>query len=254
MPEQTLLKNKGYYVFENFPDLNLICAFSLRTLGNMSLFYGDTKNALNNRKNFLGCLGIGYKDLVCARQVHGSSIKYVQEIDKGKGALTYDTAVADTDAFITGQKNLPLAIFTADCLSIFLYDTQNNSIGLIHAGWRSTQEKIVAKTIQLMQEKFNTQAKDLYVGFGPSIRSCCYEVGEDFKQLFSGELIQRNGRYYLDLVAINKTQLLGLGIKDKNIFDSGICTSCKNKELFSYRKEGKSCGRMMSVAMLKLRR
>jgi YfiH family protein len=251
MREQILLKNKGYFSFENLPDLNLICAFSLRTFGNMSLLYGDIKNALNNRNNFLGCLGIDYKDLVCARQVHGSFIKYVQETDRGKGALSYDTAVANTDAFITDQKNLPLAIFTADCLSIFLYDTQNNSIGLIHAGWRSSQEKIVAKTIQLMQGKFNTQTKDLYIGFGPAIRSCCYEVGEDFKQLFSGELIQRNGHYYLDLLTINKIQLLDLGVKETNIFDSKICTSCQNKTFFSYRKDGKSCGRMMSVVMLK---
>ncbi len=132
-----------------------------------------------------------------------------------------------------------------------MYDPVTPAIGLIHAGWRSSQEKIAAKTIQLMQEKFNTQAKDLYVGFGSSIRNCCYEVGEDFKQLFSAELSQRNGRYYLDLVAINKKELLGLGIKDTHIFDSGICTSCLNEVFFSYRKEGKSCGRMMSIAVLR---
>lgn len=251
MSKSAILKNKQNYTWEGFSDLNVVCAFSRRALGNMSLFYGDTTDALKNRENFLRSLGIDYKDLVCARQVHKANVRYVQETDRGKGALTYDTAIPNTDAFITNRSNIPLGIFTADCLSIFLYDTQNNSIGLIHAGWRSTQERIAAKTIQLMQEKFNTQAGDVYVGFGPAIRSCCYEVGKEFNDCFSCALIERKGHYYLDLVNLNKNQLQEAGVKDTNIFDSGICTSCNNKEFFSYRKEGDSCGRTMSVIMLR---
>ena len=53
MPQSTPVKYKQYYLFENFPNLDLFCAFSTRILGNMSLFYGDTGNALENRKNFL---------------------------------------------------------------------------------------------------------------------------------------------------------------------------------------------------------
>ena len=251
MPEQTILKNKAYYLFEGFLHLNLICAFSMRSCGNMSLFYGDTKDSLENRKNFLKDLGIEHHSLVCAKQVHSGNVRYIQEVDRGKGALSCDTAVADTDAFITDKTNLPLAIFTADCLSIFLYDPATPGIGLVHAGWRSTKENIAIKTLQLMQGKFKTCAKDLYAGFGPAIRNCCYEVGREFSGLFSSGLTQRNSRYYLDLVSINKTQLLNLGVKEANISDSKICTSCQNKEFFSYRREGNACGRIMSVMMLK---
>ena len=217
----------------------------------MSLFYGDTTDALKSRKNFLKDLGIEHEDLVCARQVHGSQIKYVQEKDKGRGALSYDSSLADTDALITDKKNLPLAIFTADCLSIFLYDPVTPAIGLVHAGWLSTKENITIKTIKLMEKEFNTPVKDLYVGFGPAIRDCCYEVEKEFNNFFPNDLIERSGHYYLDLVKINKKQVLGLGIKDTNIFDSKICTSCQNEEFFSYRREGKGCGRMISVIMLR---
>lgn len=251
MPEQTILKNKAYYLFEGFLHLNLICAFSMRSCGNMSLFYGDTKGSLENRKNFLRDLGIDYRNLVCAKQVHGNAVKYVQEIDKGKGALSYDTAIDDTDAFITDKTNLPLAIFTADCLSIFLYDPATPAIGLIHAGWRSTKDNIVVKTVQLMQEKFSSRSQDLYIGFGSAIRNCCYEVDREISGLFPCGLIERDGRLYLDLIQINKIQLLDLGVKEINIFDSKICTYCQNKEFFSYRKEGNACGRLMSVMMLK---
>ena len=247
---QVLLKNRKYRLFEGLPHGNLTCAFSMRKHGNMSLVYGDTKHALNNRKAFLRELDINYEDLVCARQIHGNNIKYVKEQDRGKGALSYDSAIADTDGLITDKRNLPLAVFTADCLPIFLYEPRTPSIALVHAGWRSSKENISARAIELMQEEFNIKIKDLYVGFGPGIRGCCYEVGRDFGNFFSDELRQRAGHYYLDLVKINKKQLLRLGVRDINISDVKICTSCQNEDLFSYRKEGSSCGRMMSVAML----
>jgi copper oxidase (laccase) domain-containing protein len=101
-----------------------------------------------------------------------------------------------------------------------------------------------------MQKEFNTHTEGLYVGLGPAIRSCCYEVGKEFINLFSYGLMERDGSYYLDLVGINKKQALSLGVKEENIFDSGICTSCRNEDFFSFRKEGKSCGRIMSVIML----
>jgi polyphenol oxidase len=53
------------------------------------------------------------------------------------------------------------------------------------------------------------------------------------------------------LVQVNKQQLVSAGVKDENIFDPEICTACKSNEFFSYRREGKSSGRMMSVIMLK---
>lgn len=231
---------------------DLICATSIRQQGNMSLLYGDTKGALRNREDFLKGFGIEYRDLVCARQVHASGVRYVKEEDKGKGALSYDTALADTDALVTDKKKLPLAVFTADCLSIFLYDSKTPAVGLVHAGWRSSQKKITAKTIKLMQKEFNTQIENIHLGFGPAIRQCCYEVGADFKDFFPAEfLIKKNERFYLDLIGLNKKQSLGLGVKESNISDCGICTSCRNREFFSYRKEGDSCGRMISVIMLK---
>jgi hypothetical protein len=217
----------------------------------MSLVYGDTTDSLENRRNFLKKLGIDYQDLVCAKQVHGGRTAYVRETERGKGALSFENALEDVDALITDKRNLPLAVFTADCLTIFLYDPVGVSIGIIHAGWRSTRENIAAKTIQLMQKKFNTETRTLYVGFGPAIRCCCYEVQEELIRYFPDNFLKRDGHYYLDLVGINKRQLLDLGIKDINISDSKICTSCQNKEFFSYRREGKNCGRMMSVIMLK---
>jgi hypothetical protein len=217
----------------------------------MSLYYGDTTEALDNRRNFLSGLGIDYRDLVCARQVHGSTVKYIFEENKGSGATSYGGSVADVDGFITDKKNLPLAIFTADCLSVFLYDPFVPAVGLVHCGWKSSKERIISKAVKLMQEKFNTKSDTLYAGFGSSIRGCCYEVSGDFKNYFSDGLIEKNGKLYLDLAQANKSELISLGLKETNIFPPQACTYCNNEEFYSFRKEGPACGRMMSVIMLK---
>jgi len=93
------------------------------------------------------------------------------------------------------------------------------AIALIHAGWRSSKDEITSKTIKQMQDRFNILPGDLYADFGPAIRNCCYEVGQDFRDIFSYGLIKREGRYYLDLSAVNRKQLLDSGVKKENIFD-----------------------------------
>jgi YfiH family protein len=246
-----LLKRNTGQLFGKLFGLRLILAFSLRRNKNMSFFYGDTRDTLANRKEFLDSLGIDYRALVCAKQVHSSSVRYVKEELRGSGAENYESALGNTDAMTTDQKSIPLAIFTADCLSVFLFDPVNNAIGIVHAGRRGTKEKILEKTIAAMRERFNSQPKDIYAVFGPAIRKCCYEVAEDLSGIFPGYLSEKNGKLYLDLTGINKNQLEKTGLSQKNIFDSGICTFCNPLEYFSYRREKESCGRMMSVIMLK---
>lgn len=217
----------------------------------MSLCYGDTKNSLKNRENFLSGLGINYRDLICAKQVHGKNVKYLTQANKGSGALDYDSSVMDTDGFITDKKGIPIAILTADCLSVFIYDPARPAVAILHAGWRSTEKNICAEGIRVMQDKFKSQAHRLLVGFGSSIRSCCFEVEDDFKSNFPFGLIQRGGRIFMDIALINQGQLINCGVQEKNIFDPKACTYCDNENYFSFRKEADKSGRMISVIMLR---
>jgi len=236
---------------ESLKDSRLESAFSCRAHGNMSLSYGNTEGALVNRENFLSRLDIDYRDLVCAQQQHGNNVRYVNMENKGRGALDYATAIADTDGFATDVKGLPLAIFTADCLSIFLYDPHRPAIGLLHAGWRSSKENIALCAVELMRSRFQAKASELRVGFGPRIGGCCYAVSAEFKNYFSTGLTEKAGRLYLDLAAVNKKQLVGAGVREENILDSHYCTCCANTDFFSFRKEGRASARMLSVAMLR---
>jgi len=233
-----------------FNSCGIVCGYSRRSDKNLSLNYGDTVDSLSSRRKFLNGMGIDYRNLVCAKQVHASGIAYVTHADLGRGALSCDTAIDNTDALISDKRNLPLAIFTADCLSVFLYDPLTPAVGLIHAGWRSTKDNISGKAIRLMQDQFGTDVNKLMLIFGPAIRECCYKVEENFKNYFK-DIVERSGDYYLDLAGVNRAQVLDAGAKIENIFDSGVCTSCQNKDFFSFRREGASCGRLMSVVMLK---
>jgi YfiH family protein len=217
----------------------------------MSLSYGDTSGSTDNRRRFLEGLGISLESLVCAKQIHSSCVRYAREEDRGRGALSYDNAISDTDGLVTDRKNLALAIFTADCLPIFFFDPQTPAIGLAHAGWRSTQENIASKTLQLMKGTFGSRPENICVGLGPAIRKCCYEVGEEFNGIFAGHTIKKGSRFCLDLAGVNQKQVLDFGVKPQNIFDAEICTSCRSDGFFSYRREGAACGRMMALIMLR---
>ncbi|MFH1440939.1 MAG: peptidoglycan editing factor PgeF [Candidatus Omnitrophota bacterium] len=234
----------------NFTHPGLIFATSKKP-ENMSFVHGDVENSLENRRRFLNRLGINYLDLVCGHQVHGNTVRCIIESDKGKGALSADSSINDTDAFITNIRNLPLGVFTADCLPVCLFDPVHQTLGLAHAGWRSTKGMIIINVVGLMREKFNSHAHNLCAVFGPCIRSCCYEVKQEFREYFPWAIEQREGGFYFDLAGVNKKQLLEAGLKKENIFDNSECTYCRQEEYFSYRREPDKCGRMLSVAMLK---
>ena len=248
-PGTSLLKLQS----DPFRDWNggAACAFSSREAGNMSLAYGDTSGALENRRGFLSSLGLDYRNLVCARQAHGANIRYVTASDQGSGALAYENAIADTDGLVTDIPRLPLAIFTADCLSIFLYDPRKPAIGLIHAGWRGTKANIASCALGSMRAEFKTDPAGLLVGFGPCIRDCCYEVSADLRGDFASGVKEKRGHFFLDLAGVNKKQLLEAGVKEENMIDAGICTCCETQSCFSFRREGRASGRMLSVMALR---
>jgi len=228
----------------------LACGVSAKPQ-NMSFIYGATEGTLENRRVFLNTLGIDHERLIAAKQIHGITVCCAQEENAGRGAKSAATAFEATDAFITNTKNLPLSVFTADCLSVFLYDPVKSVAGIVHAGWRGAKEGIAAKTILMMYQRYNSAPQDILAGFGPCLKKCCYEVGAEFSGHFSYGLDKVGSSFYLDLPAINKKQLLEAGLKEENIDSDNDCTACCNDRYFSFRKEKEKAGRMMSVIMLR---
>lgn len=153
------------------------------------------------------------------------------------------------DAVITSRKNFFVGIIVADCVPILVFEREKKIIGAVHAGWRGTAEQILKNTIRAMIARYHCHSEDILVAIGPSIRQCCYEVGEDVAvrvKRAAGEGVcccSEGNRYFLDLAIANKMQALDMNIPRKNIWMSGECTFCNPDKFYSYRYSEGSCGR-----------
>ena len=205
-----------------------------------------TGEPLNSgQKNFLqSFFAEASHKTINVRQVHG------RRVVVGSPKYSQKTVVSKADAVVTNIPQLPIAVRTADCLSVFIFDPRHKAIGVAHAGWKGTHKQIVPNAIRMMTKKFGSQAADLKIAFGPSIRACCYQVGREFKRYFPKEIKETPKGLYLNLPLVNKRQLTRLGVKRKNILDESDCTFC-NEKFFSFRRQGEKAGRMISAMMLK---
>ncbi len=251
-------KNIQYGIFTEFFKQQTISAISLRNGGvssppynslNCGFHTGDNKsNVLKNRELFFNALNIHYKDIVTLKQLHSNKVVIVRKIDKTRGALDYDDSLAPADGMVTEDAGVPLVIFTADCMSLFFFDTKKKIIGIAHSGWKGTYFNISKNIIKTMIT-FGANLENIIVGLGPTIGKYCYEIGEDIIKKFNYNFIEtKNKKYYLNLNKANKMNLINSGINEKNIIESNFCTFC-HKECFSYRRENIT-GRMASVIML----
>ena len=219
--------------------------------GSMALHTGEApEEIIANRKKVALALGKKHAlKFIVANQTHSEHICVIEETET-RCWWCLEDFIEDCDALITAQKGVVLSILTADCVPILLYDPVHEVVAAIHAGWKGTKARIVAKTVKKMQKFFHSKPSELIVGVGPSIGSCCYEVGADVAGHFfeiPESYTKKGEKYMLDLPYINKYQLLEEGLKEENIEMSGICTACDVAHYFSYRREQGCSGRFMSL-------
>lgn len=211
--------------------------------------------------------------LITLRQIHSDIIHCVDSIPDAS-----DEPLSG-DGLITATPGLLLAIQTADCLPVILVDARRHVVGVFHAGWRGTVQRIVEKGVGEMHRCFGSRPRDLKAAIGPGIGACCYAVGEEVRTKFESQfeygaslfhevkesdpvrekypLLFLTARapghsdlpkkIFLDLVQANRQQLRAAGVPAKNIEASALCTNCHPEQLFSYRAEKGKTGRMMAV-------
>ena len=145
---------------------------------NLGIHLDDDKDlVIENYKRIAAALDIDYKRISCPNQQHHDNILVVNEEDAGDGIIR-ELTHNDVDAQITNVPNLPLIVYSADCVPILLADPVKKVIGSIHAGWRGTVMGIAAKTVKKMQEVYGCDPKDIRAAIGPSIGIDSYEVDE----------------------------------------------------------------------------
>jgi YfiH family protein len=208
----------------------------------------DMDLVIRNRSLLAEVMCIPASRLLFPSQVHKTQIVHVTNTTLIKDML-------DTDALITNESELCVAVMAADCVPILLFDKRNNAIGAVHSGWRGTVAKILEKTLLKMKDSFGTQGNNLIVGIGPSVCQESYEVGEEVirevETAFGSDtqlMIKRGAqKALLNLWEANRIQLLEFGVPSENIEVSNLCTVKNNNHFFSARKGdvGRFCAGIM---------
>lgn len=213
---------------------------------NLGFRVGDDESAvLENYRLVSSDLKLDFNSIVASRQTHSANIKIVESSDRGKG-VTKESDIFETDGLVTGESNLPLVVFSADCYPVLLADKDKKAVAAVHSGWRGTKQEISKNAVEVMKHDFGVNPENIIAAIGPGIGKCCFEVSNDVAQEFENEYIvkKENGKFLIDLPAVVKKTLLSAGLKDENIHFSNRCTVCENHIFYSYRVHKEKTGRM----------
>lgn len=202
----------------------------------------DIDNIKENTRRFCKAVKISPHKLVHLGQIHSSNIAKVDR----------PGFIENTDGVITDTEGIFLSVKTADCVPVLFYTPTAKVVGALHMGWRGIAKKIVENFIEKVVENYNVDPANLLVAIGPSIGKCCYEVKEDVLDRFDdSEIISKNNKFFLDLDTAVVNRLIKLGINSSKIDIIELCTYCNPDRFFSYRRDGKTTGSMLSFIGLK---
>ncbi len=212
----------------------------------------DRKNIFNNLEIVKRKINSTSNKILLLNQIHSNKFLYISK----KTKLNKYKLVGD--AIITNKSNTPIAVLTADCAPILMFDNNNKIIAAIHAGWKGAYKGIVKKVLNFMIKK-GSSVDDITAVIGPCISLKSYEVKQDFIEKF----IKKDA----------KTKVFFKRIKNKNYFSLNkyIAYQLKildikkieiiNKDTFNVKnnffsaRRSKSCnendyGRNISVIMI----
>ena len=106
----------------------------------------NKKNVKKNLEKVSSYFNIKKNNLKLMFQTHSSKVIFIDNKNKNQNKF-------NCDALVTNMKSLGLAVLTADCAPILLYDVKNNLIGCIHAGWKGAFKGKKEKTIYVFKKK-----------------------------------------------------------------------------------------------------
>ncbi len=185
------------------------------------------------------------RDPLRTRQVHGVTMLSCHRAS--------DPCQHEADALLTDEPDLPLAVQTADCLPILLADPGTGIVAAVHAGWRGTAGNILGRVAEHMLS-LGAEAGCMLASMGPCIGPCCFGIDEGTAERLRGcapdgnRAVRRdNDAWYVDLVALNRRQLLALGVQDSHIETLNTCTSCHPRLFFSHRRDRGRTGRHLAI-------
>lgn len=232
---------------------------------NLAFGRGDEDEVvLKNLEIFANAVGFDRESIVSLPQIHSDRIFTVTDKMRGQGYFIRES-IESGDGYITDVRGIALGIKTADCVPI-LFEAEKDgviaAVGAVHAGWRGTVANIAPKCVERLCEEFGIEKSNIRAAIGPCIHACCYEVSEDLyfevargisedvAQKFVVPSEKAAGKYYCDLVGINRELLRSCGLPNENIDIIDECTCCQHEKYFSHRYSNGHRGTMLSVIFI----
>lgn len=234
------------------------------------------KLAKKSYKQICKAIGSKYRNIVKPRQCHTNNILAVKNKTNIFSPDFNLEKYKKTDGLVTNKKNILLATTNADCILFLLYDPVKNVIANVHSGWKGTLKRIVVQAVNKMMNEFRCKPKNIICCICPSIRKCHFEVSQDVKELFQNEfgylegssyvddqgnkitinlddiIEEKQNKWNIDTVLINKVLMQNMGLIPENIIDSGICSMCNPNLIHSYRTEKEGFG--LETALIELKK
>ena len=214
-------------------------------------------------------LGVDDDRLVRGTQVHG------HQVVLGTEAMARRTR-PNADIAMVREPHAAAAVQVADCVAMLMADRITGAVTAAHAGWRGLAQRVPQVAIETMRAKFGTRATNLLVALGPSIGSCCYEVGADVRSTFEqagfkpGQLRRwfkespdeiagnpamprvreqprRADHWFFDGWAAAFEQIVNAGVPAAQVFAPQLCTASHPDVFCSYRRDGSPSGRLVGA-------
>ncbi len=177
---------------------------------------GDMRADSSAREHLSDQLGIA-REWATVDQIHGSDV--VEAAEPGPHG--------PGDGLFTTRPDLPLAVFTADCIGVIIEG--DGAVGVAHAGWRGAADGVVPSLVRRFHDGGHAIRRAV---IGPHIRSCCFEVGDEVARRFPRHVTTTSwGTQSVDLAGAVGEQLIGI-----DVVDFAACTR-HEAAWFSHRRD-----------------
>ena len=200
---------------------------------------------LENRRRLCAAIGVPQKRLVVPGQVHGTTLRWVDEAEAGRGAFDSPTVIGEHDGLLTKAGDLGLVISHADCVPVVIVadGEEGPAFATVHAGWRGMIAGIVGKAAAELSAGRHLTAAVV----GPSIGPCCFTLGEQLRRRFEARFPGSAGAATVDLWRCARMELEAAGVPPAAVTVAGLCTST-DRRFFSHRRDNGATGRHLAIA------
>ena len=177
-------------------------------------------------------LGLEDSKIKLIRQIHSNKVEIIDQKNFNEKIVA--------DGSITKNKNIALAIMTADCAPIFIFDLDCSFVCCLHIGWKGCLNNIVKIAVNIFAK---ITSQELIAIIGPCLSKENFEVEEKFKNAFIAQdlhyenffsIKSNQQKLYFDMRGLINYQLKSCYID--NISNIDIDTYSNEHLFFSHRR------------------